>query len=80
MSSTLVGLDWAVPLFKTLRPAAAQENSTDCFKSFPKDNALAKAPLKQSPAPVVSITFPKFLPGQNVISSPSKTAAPFFQA
>ena len=51
------GIDGCAPAFPTLSDAAATANRAARRKSLPSASATLSAPVKQSPAPVVSTTF-----------------------
>ena len=55
--SVRIGIDGAVPALVTDRAAVAQPKRAASTGDLPSPIATAKAPLKASPAPVVSTTF-----------------------
>ena len=53
-SSSLCGIAGPAPIFETVKKAALQANSMASFYDLPSRIATAYAPVKESPAPVVS--------------------------
>ncbi len=56
-SSSLNGMLGPAPIFETVRKATLQAKSRASYCDFPSRIATAYAPVKESPAPVVSTNF-----------------------